>query len=354
MSNWLEFLRKVISSPFVQSTFLPQIDFSWKYYLLSSKNKIPLTYLSKVKSNSKIYLSLYNYHRKRYCRMIEIICEISKIMERNNLEYAIIKTLRPYPEDAADVDILIFGDEKDYYKSIKILSKVFKPLDLSWEKSEIGFYDYKSFKILPYAGYRYRDNIKLDIHKELAVLNLIYVDKNSIRAYVKDVRVSNGEEVKVLAPPAELLVDIAHTMIKECSFSLADYLTTLHYLAQMNDSEMSEFISLVIENRLMSSFDLHMSLVAAIHLLAHRFIPEKIYKLSRELNNTPSIPKKFIVIITKYEPPYKIGIIERLRIYSEKLQCSAFRRNLPITIFKTIRRRMIANEILKNLLTLNI
>jgi hypothetical protein len=96
-----------------------------------------------------------------------------------------------------------------------------------------------------------------------------------------------------------------------------------------------------------------MSLVAAIHLLAHRFIPEKIYKLSQELNNTPSIPKKFIVTITKYEPPYKIGIIERLRIYSEKLQCNAFRRNLPITIFKTIRRKMIANEIFKSLLTLN-
>jgi hypothetical protein len=301
-----------------------------------------------VRSNSQFYLSLYNYHRERFHRIIKVIREVSEVFEQNDIEYAIIKTLRPYPEDTADVDILIFNGEEEYYRSIKILSKIFKPINVSRKSSEAGFYDYKPFKVLPYAGYWYRDPIKLDVHKELAVLNLAYIDKNDLSVYVRKMRLSDGEETNVLMPVAELLVNVAHSVIKENSFSLADYLTTLYYLAELRDSEVRRLVSLVIKNKLKSTFRWYMNFVALIHLIAHGFIPENLKSILQKLDG-PLVTSEDFITITQQKPPYKLGTAVLMRVYGEKLQHDLFRKNMPIAILKALREKETMKTILERL-----
>jgi hypothetical protein len=338
MNTWLAILKEAIGSPFVEAPYAHrrEVFFSWRDYLLACNNRMPLTYLSKVRSDSQLYLLLYNYHQERFHRIIEVIREVSEVFEQSGIEYAVIKTLRPYPEDTADIDVLIFDGEEEYHKSIRILSRIFRPIDVSNRKSEAGLYDYKPFKVSPYVCFWYRDNIKLDIHKELAVLNLIYVDKNDLRSYIRKAKLPNDGETKVLAPAAELLINVAHSVIKENSFSLADYLTTLHHLAKLSDPDEHVLLSLIAINKLKTAFRWYMGLIATIHFIAHGFVPEILKNILKKLNGSFVTPGDFITI-ARQEPPYRLKKDVLIRTYGEKLHHDLFRRNIPITILNAIR-----------------
>jgi hypothetical protein len=338
MNRWLAILEEAIGSPFVEASHVHrrEVFFSWRDYLLACNNRIPLTYLSRVRSDSRLYLLLYNYHQERFHRIIEVIREVSEIFEQSDIEYAVIKTLRPYPEDTADIDILIFGSEEEYRKSIRILSRIFRPVDVLNRKSEAGLYDYKPFEVSPYACFWYKDNIKLDIHKELAVLNLIYVDKDNLRSYIRKAKLANDIETKVLAPVAELLINVAHSVIKENSFSLADYLTALHHLAKLSDPEVHVLMSLIAINKLKTAFRWYMGLVATIHFIAHGFVPEILKNVLKKLNGSFVASDDFITMV-RQEPPYRLKKDILIRTYGEKLHHDLFRRNMPVTILNVIR-----------------
>jgi hypothetical protein len=295
---------------------------------------------------------LYAYHRGRFQRIIETIQEASRLLESNGIKYAVIKTLRPYPEDTADIDILIFGDDFEYYEGIKVLSSVFKPIDAVLKKAELGLYDYRSFKILPYAGYPYRDKIKLDIHKELAVLNMVYVDKNKLRMHVRRIKLLSGGETRVLTPSMEILINVAHSVIKENSFSLADYLTTLYYLAELRESEIDALTSLVIEDRLKTTFRWYMGIASTLHLMAHGFIPKSLWKILSRIGGS-LLALRDVATLIQQEPPYKPGLTVLTRIYCEKLRHNIFRKNLLIAMLKVIKESKSAETVFRRLLSLN-
>jgi len=52
---------------------------------------------------------------------MEVVAEVSELFDREGINYVIFKTLRPYPEDVADIDVLNIGSRDDYKKMVEVL-----------------------------------------------------------------------------------------------------------------------------------------------------------------------------------------------------------------------------------------
>ena len=65
---------------------------------------------------------MYNYHFLRLRALLDVISKISRVLEECGFRYAVFKTLRPFDEDVADVDILYLGfDENGYRELVGVL-----------------------------------------------------------------------------------------------------------------------------------------------------------------------------------------------------------------------------------------
>lgn len=169
---------------------------------------------------------------------------ISSIFEGEKLNYVIFKTVRPYPEDVADIDVLNMGSRDNYKEMVKILEEGGYLL-MEKEAYCTTFQDYKT---------RFKTELMIDIYDEIGVSHLIYLDKRKLISYVTEKKLLNEQTVKVFKPEAELLATIAHSAIKENQYILAEYYATLYYLALMDQHSIERLINLIRENKLVNAF----------------------------------------------------------------------------------------------------
>jgi len=323
-------IMKAIAPPFMR---LGQIntDYSKQYYLFARLNAIPLTYLESLSFHIKRSLPVYRYHTLHLRKLIRTTLQASSALERIDADYVIIKTLRPYPEDTIDIDILNLGSTGDYAKMIETLVKE----------------GYKVVNKGPYImGLRSREGIELDIYNELNVNWIIYVDKRKLRPYVKHIRLQSGY-TKVLAHEADLLVLIAHSTIKE-SYTLGCLLTTLHYIYNSCEDFINKFVLLVKENSLTVAARWYLTLSTLLCKEGYGIIPESLIKILSALGGL--YHEAYKTFKTKRSPPYACSPSALLDIIREKLNDPVFKWsfckcliNLPGAVFT--RTRALINKI---------
>uniref|UniRef100_A0A7J3SJU7 Nucleotidyltransferase family protein n=1 Tax=Fervidicoccus fontis TaxID=683846 RepID=A0A7J3SJU7_9CREN len=312
-------LLRAVGSPLALNQ--PQVDgrtensYVPELYSMAEANKIPLTYLNTVSSDEKRNLPEYNYHYTRLRRLLEMISEISELFDREGIDYVIFKTLRPYPEDVSDIDVLNLGSRRDYEKMVEILRRA------GYIFMERGSYcttfqDYKT---------RFKTELMIDIYDEISVGYLIYLDKRKLSRYVSEKELPTGQIVRVFSPEAELLATIAHSAIKENQYILAEYFATLHYLALMDQPSIEELIDIVRGNKLVNAFRWHLTITLLLHKEAHGKIPQKLSNLLSDLGGLWSSSCK---VISEGIPPYRIDSLSLAKIFKEKLYDHTFRRSL--------------------------
>jgi hypothetical protein len=286
-----------------------------KLYSIAEANKIPLTYLSTVNLEERQDLPEYNYHYTRLYRLLEMASEISELLDRENVDYVVFKTLRPYPEDVSDIDVLNLGSHRDYERIIEILR------EREYIFMERGgycttFQDYKT---------HFKTEAMIDVYDEISVGYLIYLDKRKLSHYISRKELPTGQAVRVFSPEAELLATIAHSAIKENQYILAEYFITLYYLDLMDQSSIEELIDLVKKNKLVSAFRWHLTITLLLHKEAHGKIPQKLSNLLSELGGPWGPSCK---VISESIPPYRIDSLSLAKIFKEKLYDHTFRRSL--------------------------
>ena len=308
-------LLKTIGSPLVQKNSTSGY-YTAELYSIAKANKIPLTYLNTISVEERQKLPEYKYHHTRLRRLMEIMAEISELFDEEGVEYVIFKTLRPYLEDVADIDILNMGSCKDYRRIVETLRQ---SNYLLMEKGTycITFQDYKTY---------FKTEIMIDVYDEISVGHLIYLDKRNLNSCVVRKKSLNGAEVKVFAPEAELLTTVAHSAIKENTYILSEYYATLHYLALMDQSSIERLVNLVRENKLVSPFRWHLTITATLHTLAYGFVPEKLSNMLDELSGPWE--RAYRKVFKLEYPPYKCDLANLVSIFKEKLYDTTFRRSL--------------------------
>ncbi|RLF18373.1 MAG: hypothetical protein DRZ82_08335 [Thermoprotei archaeon] len=323
MTRWLKLL-KIIGSPFVESTESIRTSFSHDLYRIALTNKIPLSYLSHVQG--KKARSLYRYHARRLEVLMNVLCDVCKTLEEHSLSYIVFKTLRPFREEVADIDALI-PDGDDFEDAISILSS------RGYVIMERGLY----CTTLMDPRYRFTTEIMIDIYKEVSAGPLIYLDKNLLLGCIEYLNV-NGYGVRVFKPEAELLTLMAHSLLKEGKITLADYLSTLHYLCQMDNHAIDRFIGLAKRMRTTYGVRYFLTLVAYLHKVAHGFIPDKVIEVLRPLGGPISVSGSLLY----RELPYCYDDRVLVKVYLEKLGDPLFRRSLAMTFRWASSRKSIA------------
>jgi hypothetical protein len=260
-------LLKVLGSPFETTRVSTSQEEIIKMSRISAENRMLFFYLHKIgpKNLGKL-AGLYEKERKDYIRTNDAIVRASQILTTSNIKHAFFKTIRPYTSNTVDLDILIFGEDIDYIRSVKVMN------DAGYKLVTNGP---SSTTLLDRQA-----NVGIDLYSKVAVSYITYMDKRTLYSRVTTAGLPNGEYIKILEPEADLSCIIAHSIIKEQMYTLSEYFTFTHYLKQM---KIDNFIQIVKQNNITSATKTHASITALLHRIAYRSISAELQQITENL-----------------------------------------------------------------------
>ena len=309
-----DFLR-LIGSPYERKNPASEnCDFE-DLYNYATKNRIRLLYLNTLAKYGKIgpLQSERNKLLEKNNMIHEAFIKISNALEQADIDYAFFKSIRPYPEVTADIDILIFGHE--YEKVLTVLKTAGYPC-LGRGPLSTTFQDVDA-------------KIGLDIYDEVGVSHLVYIDKSKLADSVFEAKISDSCTGRSLNPEADLLAVIAHSIIKEHIYVLSEYYTTLYFLKNTEYATLSSFVSLAKRCKLLSTAQVHLSITAFLHYYTHGFVPETISNLMEMLGTNSSFEVSNIAR-NGLRMPHKYHLTTIARAFAEKLGEPKARKSLAI------------------------
>ena len=309
-------ILNIAGTPFAKTekVSINEVDKSLLRYAIL--NRMHLLFLESLREHhTNLFVGELVKLSARFERVNEAIINVAEILEKNNIEYAFFKSIRPYREVTIDIDVIIFHNRK---KTTQILK------DAGLRLLEIG----------PLST-TMRDehaDINIDLYGEIGVSHIIYMDKQKILPYVIKMLICDGYSVKTLDPVADLLAIISHSIIKEQMYVLSEYFTTIHYLYQMNNREICRLVATAEEWKLKKALSTHLSITSLIHLKAHGFIPKQLKKLHEKISyNSREIER---IRKRNYQIPYKYHPLTVIDSFIEKFSESTASKSFAIQLLK--------------------
>jgi len=233
-------------------------------YSYAQKNRIVLLFLESNKSDKSE--ELLKEEVRKYNAMLTSVSMVSDNLSRGRINYAIYKTIRPYRSATVDIDIIVFGDKKDHWRSFEILNK---------NGYQLSVHGPQSSTVMDTGA-----KIGIDLYREIAVSNVVYLDKNKLADWTTMLTLPNGCQIRNLKPEADLLCIIAHSIIKEQMYVLSEYYTFLDYLKQMN---VDSFLTLVKQNNLTIPTRTHANITALLLKMGNGIIPLQLREIITRL-----------------------------------------------------------------------
>ncbi|MEM0203270.1 MAG: hypothetical protein QXO16_04725 [Archaeoglobaceae archaeon] len=333
-------LLKIVGSPFApeQKQDLPKNkEEALELYNHAIKNKIGLLYLDTLQKRGKIHdLGLeaeYKKELEKHNEQLITMTRASKLLNSLSCDYAIFKSIMPFPAVPNDVDIVYFNSYEELNSIVKkFLSSGYKevvPKGYPYRKN-LKFKLHDS-RICGHVDPDANDVYDLDLYYAILVSYIAYLNRVNFRKYITKTRIK-GEEVKVLSPEADLVTVIAHSVIVEQLFTLLSYYATLYYLSRIS---IDDFILITKENHVASPIKAHFSLVAELHRLSNGFIPEKIKEVLTELGSENR--EKMLLAKNNFKMPHKYSSITIIKALLEKMKEKEFRRSVVKQIMYTLK-----------------
>ena len=328
MNRTLKLIR-IIGSPFApeQKQELPENkDKALELYAYATKNKIGLLYLDAIKDKGKLEefgLKLkYQEEQKKHDEQLITAIRISKLFNSFGVNYAIFKSIMPYPATPNDVDIIHFGSDEEYKKAVEImLQSDYMEVKGIVDSSQRMYHDIRECR---HGNTAKKDVYDIDLYQKVATSYIIYLDKRKLEKHVTEMNMSENK-LKVLRPEAELVASIVHSIVPEQLCTLFVYYATLYHLARMNSEEINRFVNIARENNVTFPVRTHYSLVAELHQAAHGFVPEKIKEVLAELGDETSERKNLVK--NNFKMPHRYSGPTVIKLLLEKAKEAEFRRS---------------------------
>ena len=324
-------LLRATGSPFVSEQELPSSKGeALELYAYATKNKIGLLYLEAMKNQGKLdefqLKSEYEEEQKRHNKQALTARRIAELLNSSSINYAIFKSIMPFPATPNDVDILHFGSDSEYKRAVEIMLRSnYIEVKGKADAQQCMFHDIRDGHC-PAPHPQEKDIYDVDLYQKAAASYLIYLDKTKLNKYVTEVNLS-GTQVKSLEPEAELVAIITHSIIPEQLGTLFVYYATLHYLATMKSEEISRFIDITKENNVTFPVRVHCSLIAELHQVAHGFVPQEVEEILAGLGDEAGERKNLIK--NNFNMPHRYSWLTILRTLLEKAKDGEFRRSIP-------------------------
>ena len=324
-------LLRTIGSPYTseQKQELPENKGeALELFAYATKNKIGLLYLESLKGQGKLEefgLKLrYQEEQRKHDEQFVTAKRISELFNSSGINYAIFKSIMPFPATPNDVDIIHFGSDEEYKKAAEImLQSDYLEVKGQADAEQRMFHDAKHGGYLDPHPHE-KDVYDIDVYQRIAASYVLYLEKRKLEKYVTEIDISSNK-IKVLSPEAELMTIIIHSIIPEMLCTLFVYYATLYHLVRKNSEEIDRFIDIAKENHVTFSVRTHCSLVAELHKAAHGFVPEKIDEILVKLGDEKRERK--ISIKNDFKMPHRYSLLTVAMILLEKTKESGFRRS---------------------------
>jgi hypothetical protein len=320
-SNLTFKLLKLIGSPFIIQEYaepLRRKEVKNLFYH-AIKNRITLLYLETLGRHNKLYdlENIYHKNDARCFKIYDAMAQISEFLNDLYIEHAIFKSIKPFPDASVDIDTIIF-DSEQYSFVIKQFIKAGYSL-LGYGPQSVTFFDEEA-------------KVGIDLYREIAVSWVIYLDKKKLRKNITLKTLPNKKRAYTLEIQADLLSMIAHSVMKEQFFSLAEYYTFLIWLNEMNKKNIDTFKRLTISNNLCIPTKSFITIAAAIHNEIFDKIPSKMSLLLRDLGIENVEVNRLGQ--NSFQTPYKYHSLTVSRSLLNKIREKKFKESFALQIYK--------------------
>jgi len=271
MNLTLEFLR-IVGSPFEPEQVSAKVRMKRamkinRLYSYSVKNRMQFHFLDRI--DPHVGTELHGIYMAECSRLVDTynaIGRASKTLACADVNYAIMKTIRPYRSTTVDIDIVAFGSNLDFQGGKKaLIASGYTMLGEGPQSATIQDPEI---------------DMKVDLYKEIAVSHIIYMDKQKLAQHLRRVELPNGEQVTLLSPEADLATVLAHSIIKEHMYTLSEFYTFIHYLPQI---DIRRFLNLLRESNITVSSRAHATITAILHKEAFGTVPQPLRAILDQL-----------------------------------------------------------------------
>lgn len=194
---------------------------------LAESNKISLLYLESLPEDCRkqAYVeTLYRSLASQQTKFRSAITYLSENLGGNDIEYTFFKTIKPFAHTPNDIDVLLLR-RGDLAKACRVLG------DNGWKTL-----DSDSFGATLYNS---RFGVNADLHLQVGVSGLIYLDKRIIMERIAEKKIGSSN-VRTLDDCAELITIAAHSAYKEHLFTLNDFYSLVLLAQKVTYKELFE------------------------------------------------------------------------------------------------------------------
>ena len=355
-------ILRTIGSPFLSPMEISEENNeSLELYDHAVKNKIPLLFLESLKQRGKLNKlnSKYEEEHTRYLKFLKGVARVSEVLNAADIEYAIFKTIKPFPTVHGDADIIVFGDDNVYKEVAEVLLKAgYTPqlsdlVDVRKLTREEEYKKAAEILIKPmHGGGKYglmhispmgtdfvdpERIIDIDLQKDLALSYVIYMDKNNFKGHITEFELLTGVKIKVPAPELDMAIVIAHSMAEQM-YLLGEFYTFLYRLSEMNEEGLNDFIDILKENRLTMAAKAFITITAVLCKEAYGKVPEKIEGLLDKLGYEESEARRLVK--SDFKVPHRYGWLTLFEVFLEKMKEKRFRRSVGTQMIKMMNPKL--------------
>jgi hypothetical protein len=227
-------LAKIVGLPTIEPQKTPNLTESELSSLLeiALKNKIPVLFIEKALQQypeSKVLKSAYQAYSKKVTAAKNLVRYVNIVLDKANINYAIFKTIKPFPSFGADVDVILFSRD-EFYSAWRALT---------FKGCRLEGYGAFSASLLDVAS-----EMNVDLHLQIAVSQLVYMDVRQLKDHVVR-REFNGLSVPVLDSHASIITDTTHALFKEQLLTYSDIYLIVSALQGVDSRQMQSTLDLI-------------------------------------------------------------------------------------------------------------
>ena len=264
---------------------------------------------------------VYEEEYKRFMKIQRVFAEVSRDLSECGIDFAVFKSVKPYPSTTVDIDIIVFNN---YKNAIHCLIS-------------------KNYRVIGYGPdsitFESRDGvIKVDLYREIAISRIRYLDKELLKNYVKVLKSDFGD-IKTLCREADLIAIAGHVVIKEQMYTLADYFTIINII---NECNYDELIKIAKQLHMIKPLTIVLDLTDFLHRIISRSSKAKYYS-DLSLYEINRLCKR------KLSMPHKLHPFTISSVILEKFHNESFKYSIALQLIYTLNPKNM-NSILREIL----
>ncbi len=197
----------------------PSVKPEHVHLIAAYTNKIGLFYLESLAAQNRLpqfMVPELDAQRVRRKKILALTIYLAEQFERQNIQYTIMKTLKPFPYVGSDVDVLV-DSPRDFREALNVLMA--------------GGFRLLGHDLFSATLDGRRFDAYVDLQLELSVSGLPYLNKTLITSNATQVPV-DATSVRTIKGAPEVVVAACHCFYKEHMYTLADFYTTALALTQ--------------------------------------------------------------------------------------------------------------------------